>query len=101
MLSERALYVKERRRRRSEEVGEINNSIMVLPETTFYPIQYLILTLIKNISDQDLNQGVEFNNQYNQARLKSQAKKDPLVSRYVRLGKRFKHVHKVLVFDSS
>merc|ERR550517_753428 len=44
LLGERALYVKERRRRRSEE-------------------------------------GVEFNNQYNQARLKSQTKKDPLVTR--------------------
>ena len=28
-----------------------------------------------------MNQGVEFNNQYNQARLKSQSKKDPLATR--------------------
>ena len=28
-----------------------------------------------------INQGVEFNNQYNQARLKSQSKKDPLATR--------------------
>ena len=36
MLSERALYVKERRRRRSEEVGKIiKSAIMILQETTF------------------------------------------------------------------
>ena len=36
MLSERALYVKERRRRRSEEVEKIiKSTIMILHETTF------------------------------------------------------------------
>ena len=45
MLSERALYVKERRRRRSEEVGKIiKSAIMILQETTFLmPITKLLL----------------------------------------------------------
>ena len=34
-----------------------------------------------------INQGVEFNNQYNQARLKSQqTKRDPLVTRWVKFN---------------
>ena len=34
-----------------------------------------------------INQGVEFNNQYNQARLKSQqTKRDPLVTRWLKLN---------------
>ena len=37
------------------EWGGGRDSIMVLPETTFYPNWYFILTLIKNIGDQDIN----------------------------------------------
>ena len=91
-MGERALYVKERRRRRSEEVDIIIIIIIVVVIIMFHhlcPRHHDHHDHHNHPLTNMINQGVEFNNQYNQARLKSQTKKDPLVTRWVDISNRW------------